>query len=228
MASRFLLVLLAYVSAVLSWFGRGGRSRAPHPPPAAIAHTWKNRIAVHEAGHAVAAWSWTLAVNVQVRTEKADGGGEVTYDRLIGNDPAATLWGMLVIKLAGVAAELFVFRVFRAKNAESDLAMALSIAGELVGIGAGERYARESCSFFFERVYSDTLEPAELRVLNAAYLQAKALVVNHDVRYWRLVSLLLACGNVTEKQMETVLGTRAPVAFLRKLGVTTFVGSGYR
>lgn len=211
--------MIRWLAAVWVWvFGRRRPPPQALPPP----DTLESRIAVHEAGHAVVAWCSPLAWNISGTVSDTDGNGRVSYKRHASKDPDR-IWLDTVVKLAGLAAEVHVFKRFRSLPSYQDLLYARAHAQHLVSLGAASRYSTEERLLPFHRMFHTPLEQAEERILNAAYREAKRIVSHHGSKYFRLVSLFLTCKTVTEQQISTVLGSRARVVLLGKMGVVTFL-----
>jgi ATP-dependent Zn protease len=217
------MAVLQFLISFWTWLrGRWAPRRAPAPtvlPP----DTVENRIAVHEAGHAVVAWCCTATVEItaNVTTEKGD--PHVTCNLIRSTSNADWLWARLVILLSGLAAEAHVYRCFRSGGSETDLLQAKEAAQQLIARAAHEPYLGTDLVAPLSRMFLVPLTPDEHRLMSAAYIHAKTLVRSHGTRYFRLISLFMTCKAVTEKQMETVLGSRLPMQLLLTCGVTKFL-----
>ena len=101
--------ILWLIRAILALF------REP-PPRRPVLWTHDTRRAVHEAGHAVAAW-YCLSVDrvfgVTIE-ERGDTGGTMSYS-------IRDRWDSTIVAMAGLAAETIVFGKFRSGAASSDL-----------------------------------------------------------------------------------------------------------
>src|SRR5271166_3771290 len=86
----------------------------------AAVDTQECRLAVHEAGHAVAGWCCTLVGEVAVATIEAKSGGYVRHSYYKIDGPEAE-WCEMVISLAGVVAEATVYSRWRTRGCEQDL-----------------------------------------------------------------------------------------------------------
>lgn len=184
---------------------------APWPP----ADTEPNRIAVHEAGHAIAAWACTACREISIDCETPTG-GQVRY-KIRGDEEA--IWCSLVILLAGLAAEIAVFKKAYTIPARKDLGQARTALDMLRACRVNRGVTLMLVPF--HTFYVVPLDIYETEMMNAAYLMAQHLV--STPRYRRLVDLLLTKKQVTETEMEKVLGLRFPVVLLGKTGVSTFL-----
>jgi ATP-dependent Zn protease len=176
-------------------------------------------VAVHEAGHAVAAWCCTAVRSVRVDIGEGEGWTRwktVTIER---QDD----WTSLVISLAGIAAENYVFGSFHAHESQLDLLKALKLARALTRSGrtAAEKPANDLVPF--GRIFVETIGNEEQCALQSGYSEAKRLVVSHGERYFRLVSLILMCPALSERQLEVALGPRTAVALLNRIGASVFL-----
>jgi len=172
--------------------------------------TWECRVAVHEAGHALAAWCCTLVSEVKIATiEAKHGGGTVVYAflNLPGPDSA---WCRAVISLAGVAAEAHVYARWKTHGSKEDIAAALAQAGRArdhdppwARIGSGA-----SSTLGFQRLFASKLHPSDEVVLEESYRMARRILRAHGGDFFRLVSALLAMRTAREAHLEPILGRR--------------------
>jgi hypothetical protein len=181
----------------------------------------ETRVAVHEAGHAIVAWSCTHVTEVHWSTiEKQDHrAGSVSYSVLTSDDGD---WCTLAVALAGVAAENFVFGNAHSTPAKDDLVKARDLATRIATRGArpgvpwdrpnGQharaRNAKEPL-LPFRRLYIHPLTQDEHFVLEEAYLMARHIVRASDPGFHELVQLLLTRKSVKEHDIARVLGSRA-------------------
>lgn len=215
-------LLAVAIGTALAWL------LTPHPVAAAgnPASVWaldtqECRTAVHESGHAIAAWSCSIVHNVSMTTIEAAHGGSVKFSMsLVKTDDAA--WCMLVISLAGMAAEAMVYPKSHARAAQNDLVAARKLSRQL----AGSTPPWPSTSLFqvmpFDRMYKEPLSPAELLVLNHGYRMAKHVLKAHGGTFYKLIALLLKQRSASEEDVKKLLGGRA---FVRIVGMMrpTFV-----
>ena len=225
MIAGALLVLAAGVLTVLSvvlWRRIFAKSEIPpergsqgaQPPgitaPAA-ADTQECRLAVHEAGHAVAGWCCTLVGEVSVATIEDKDGGLVKHTFYAVPGPAA-LWCEMVISLAGVAAEAMVYSRWRTKGSERDLARALGYAEQIGAAGqAGLPWDKLSPGGKvpdFGKMYGARPSPEALENLGEGYRMTRKVLRSHGSGFFKMVSLLLTKRAVTNFDMERVLGKR--------------------
>jgi hypothetical protein len=205
------------------------RMRLPVPsgrPPAAATapppDTDDTRMAVHEAGHALAAWRCTVVTHVHRASLEGRDGGFVTYDFIADPSPAHA-WCKLVITLAGIAAELAVFSRARSGPAEKDLLHARKLSRLLVHACPPWSDAAAAPDLPFERLFRAPLPPGERAVLQRAYAKARALVRDSRAAHGRLTSLLLHRRTVPGDALPRVLGPRIFAEILCGLNKPTFV-----
>jgi ATP-dependent Zn protease len=225
MVSGLLLLALAAalaIPAVVLWRRVFAGAAIPHElrvPGAASVDTAECRLAVHEAGHAVAAWCCTLVSEVTIATIEAkdrgagwDGGFvNYTYYRTYWSSGD---WCKMVIALAGVAAEALVYSRWRSTGSERDLLQALEIAEGLVAKGAAEHIPWQRLGETPGRAPDlgkafKTRPPAAVAEnLNEGYRMARHVLGSHGGAFFKVVSMLLAKKSTTRADMEQVLGKR--------------------
>jgi hypothetical protein len=172
------------------------------------------RIAVHEAGHAVAAWACSCIRGItEVTVESKTGGGHVRFT-YYESETDSFYWCKTVISLAGWAAEMRVFSKARAKPAEGDLLDARTLVSRL-SFGATPPWKPTAPPFDFTRVFSFDLRSQDAAALAHCYAMASHLISSYGDRFDQLVALLLTKKTVVEKELESVLGSRV---FVRALG----------
>ncbi|MFI5296462.1 MAG: hypothetical protein ACHREM_00070 [Polyangiales bacterium] len=189
------------------------------------------RCAVHEAGHLLAALRCTAVTEirrVKIFEYTGDRSGNVHFEMLRGS--ADEEWCMLVIALAGIAAELHALRSSPITQS-SDVADAHKC---IVAIGhAGSPrppwnlvYAdgviHDAVTDHFAR-FAPPLGAAELKVLFEAYRFTRALLQHHSAEHARLTATLLAHGRLTEGYIEAHFPDRAVMKLARAGGNRGFV-----
>lgn len=190
------------------------------PPP----DTVENRIAVHEAGHTLAAWLCSHTDNISA-TVVDPIGGRVNY-RISGyeHDEPRMAWAALVIDLAGIAAEIAVYGRFHSASVRGDLSKARDRVRNVSQVELDRLPPPYRPILLFTLMYSPPLTDDEERVLGVAYQQAKRLIKSNTSRFYRLVSLLLTFRTATEAQIAIAMGSRVPVLLLRRVGLFRFLG----
>jgi ATP-dependent Zn protease len=168
--------------------------------------TWECRVAVHEAGHAAAAWCCTLVAAVNVATIENEGGGVVKYSFLNIPSPDAA-WCRAVISLAGVAAEAHVYARWKTRGAEGDISNALELAHAARGHAPPwERLGGRSLDF--QKMFAQKIAREDLIFLEESFHMARRILRAHGGDFFRLVSALLAMRTARELHLEPVLGRR--------------------
>jgi ATP-dependent Zn protease len=201
----------------------------PAPMPQEHPDTSETRAAVHEAGHALAAWFCTAVVEV-VSVEllgdvQGESDGVVTYRwRQIDGD---ALWRALVVMLAGAAAEVATFGYLQSAGSRSDLVKARQVAEWICGTPefALPRWARDTLGATpaFAQMFVEPLLPEVEAALSAAYRVARAVLVAHAAKHTALVSALLHRRRLGEAEVAHVLGHRVGIKLVG-LFETKFVG----
>lgn len=163
------------------------------------------RITLHEAGHAVAAWSCTYVVKVISVSVNAEG-GDCNY-ATPRNATADAQWCHVVIALAGLAAETAEFPKVRSGYAMDDLVKARAFAEKCVGTAPPWKDPGGKTLPFAAMLRPD-LSLDEARVLSIGYRMAKHVVAAHGDRVSRLASLVAARGSVDTNEMTQLFGSR--------------------
>lgn len=210
----------AVVLVVLGWWrllfgGREHRDTLSRDQESAAIDTIECRMAVHEAGHAVAAWCCTMTTDVSITIE-AKHGGLVTW--MMHGDGVDVTWHRLVIALAGAAAEAMVYRRSRPEASAKDDFRAAREYAEAIGVALAPWEDPGGPMISFEKIYAPPLSPDARKNLEAAYRMARHVIRAHGRDYYRIVSLLLAHRTVTERDVVRILGHRAPIRLLAPFG----------
>lgn len=177
-------------------------------PGAATIDTQECRLAVHEAGHAVAAWCCTLVTEVNAATIEDEKGGLVSFTYRHSGLPEER-WCQMVIALAGVAAEGMVYSKWSTKGSEKDLGEALVFAKVLRENPPWERLGRASGSVpNFQKMSRTKLDPDVIENVNEAYRMARRVLRSHGSQFFKVVSMLLTKKATRKVDLEAVLGMR--------------------
>lgn len=163
------------------------------------------KVAVHEAGHAIAIWYCTATSQLACVSTLSDGetAGHVKYKL---REAPLHQWCVAVICLAGVAAEVKVYGVARSGPAKADLLQALQAIrstpedhpwGHLTGKVLP-----------FRSMYRSTLSDREVEGLTAAYRAASTMLDAHNRAFRKLVKALMSRRILTEKELTPILGNR--------------------
>lgn len=193
---------------------QGARTAALTTDPCPPLDTVLTRMAVHDAGHTIAAWFCTAVRDVErVSIREAHGAALWCVLRDDAHPPA--LWCRLVVLLAGVAAEARVFRRWRSLPAHGDLAEARRIAATLAG-QSPPWPAVVPLTLPFDAAFSEPLAAVELAVLHTGYAMARQILLVRHVQHRRLVGALLHREHLTQDEIADILGTRS---FVRLIGL---------
>ena len=186
------------------------------------------RMAVHEAGHAVAAWACTYVTEMTVATIETKTGGVVEY-MIHSTEKPDGMWCELVITFAGVAAEAWVHGKASSMAAESDLLKVRALAKKLADHAVSPPWTPlDGSTPSFEKLYKNPLEDAELEVLKHGYRMARHVVRSSDHRFHHMVVLLLTKKTVRESDVENVLGHRVFTKLSGLFSRPAFVVPKYR
>ncbi len=163
------------------------------------------RVAVHEAGHAITTFSCNKVVDItSVYIESNNGGVFYTTNNV---NTAEFNYALMVMSLAGLAAEIIVYNKCNPIHAEKDLnntlnALELLITQDLTSISISESKTDIS------KMYSRSFSNLEKRLLNSAFNDAKNIINAFGEKYFKLVSLLLTKIKISQSDIENILGSR--------------------
>jgi len=180
------------------------------------------RAAVHEAGHAVAAWCghpYVVRISKITIDDGSMGEGRVEYATTKGRNgklEADRVWCDIVVSLGGIAAEMVEFNRMRSGPAKSDLEQARQSVAALVSAGAknppwdvAEVAAVADGPFDMAKVYRSVSEGSEeARILNLCYDRAKYLVVRNQSLLEKVTESLLQTGVLTGISLVRIFGLR--------------------
>lgn len=161
----------------------------------------EEKIAVHEAGHAITAWICPHVQEVSLATIESEFGGTVLFKIF------DKTWPQIVISLAGVAAEQLIFGKFNPKPAEMDLLSARALCKK-INIEDLPIKSRIISDLSFDKIFFQKLSKKEKIILLTAYLKAKEILSDRKVLLIKLISSLLLLKSMNEKQLSLVLGKR--------------------
>lgn len=135
------------------------------------------------------------------------GGAVLATGLLLTTDDAR--WCDLVCSLAGVAAEGAVYGHFRSGPAKQDLTEALKLAREIRSPQPwNDDWDLSVRSPKFRKMFTPALSTTEAVRLAVAYRMARQLVHAYDLRFYQLISLLLARKKATSTDLINILGHR--------------------
>jgi hypothetical protein len=193
--------------------------------------TTPSRCAVHEAGHTVADWYCTSVARVlevstidpELAEVDGDGGAALGHTVCVRRSgDAAAKWCEVSCLLAGLAAELLVFKRARSRwGAWGDIASAREIARKLVDTAPPWPTTREHVPDL-ARCLARAL-PGEVAVLTVAYAESRRVV---GARHAQLLAVARALDNapavdgrrtLSEDDLEALLGSRCFVTALAML-----------
>lgn len=202
-----------------SWLNEARSPDLDDDPPRTTRDTVECRHAVHEAGHAVAAWCCTHVGEVTLASIEAEDGAFIEYTTLKAQEPAVA-WHMLVIHLAGVAAEAMVYtRSGDRTHATDDFKRAIERV-HMIGSHPLPWTDPRGPSIDFRKIYVNPVPSDEhIRTLEAGYRMARHVVRRHRGDYYRLVSMLLTKRTASQADIARVLGRRILPQLLHPFGL---------
>ena len=208
------LLFLASVLAGLLIESNRKRRRGPGPARPGRSAEVDCNVAVHEAGHGVAAWACTMAhtidrISIDVADEE-DAAGKCGV-LVLPLTASAALWCNAVINLGGLAAEVMMYGKMKTWTARRDLLQARALVGQLIAREATEPPWSTIAGPYtlpFGRMYDPPLSDEELRVIGHAYRMARTVVSTHRERHGRLVGALLYKRQMSNADVLSVLGHR--------------------
>lgn len=174
-------------------------------------------IAIHEAGHAIAAWWCSAAERIENLTITAKNGGGVMNYRAYNSSETDHYWCLLVIVLAGWAADNVISNKFRIAEADSDLNKAKEFAKLIQSSYKLPPWIIKTVSlpFPFQNFYS--VSSNELAILQQAFEFAKFVIVKQKKLHLELVKLLMKRKTINSSEIEELLGNRE---MIRTSGIT--------
>lgn len=171
------------------------------------------RVAAHEAGHAVVAWfSRTVIRVLDVRLGPPRSGVyglTVSAQKL---DSPLAYWEAVAISMAGLAGERFGLRSTAVSGAEGDVTTACVIAGKLVAIedafSSPFPVVRAPADLPFTITIGEGTDPRIGGVITAGYAEAARMIKAHRAEYMRLVGELVCRRRVKEHAFIRMFGDR--------------------
>jgi len=216
-SAAIVIVLVALFVGAAVMFWRHISVPAEIPPEiagsgTAAVDTPECRLAVHEAGHAVAGWCCTLVGEVSVATIEDKNGGFVRHSYYAIGGPEAE-WCEMVISFAGIAAEAMVYSRWRTRGSEGDLSRVLECAKKIGAEGQANLPWDKLGSVDgsvpdFKKMFKGELAPFVLENLEEGYRMTRCVLRSHGSRFFKMVQLLLTKKAVTRFDMERALGKR--------------------
>ena len=169
------------------------------------------RVAVHEAGHTVAAWYNPYMVEIaRVAIDDSVVGNGLTRFRVNANGHVNQLWYAIAGHLGGIAAEAFLLDKFRSGPARQDRQLAKAVAREIARRGALEppwQTPPAPSPIDFRRAYRH-LTDDELYVLSQSYAYVRHLLERDQKRVEAVVQELLHDGVVSPADVRKIFGSR--------------------
>lgn len=170
------------------------------------------RTAAHEAGHAIVSW---YCIDVE-RVEK-----------IIINDYKGCVFHLVrkgafferaVISLAGIAAEVFLYKKFRSGPAKDDLIKSKFFIEKIIKNLDDTQMSTPinvPMKLDFQKMFASNLTKQELLLFNKAYSTACNLIKYHQDKYFKLINELLLKKSLNNYEIEKILGSRLSIFFLK-------------
>ena len=187
------------------------------PEPRVQAAAVDQRLAVHEAGHAVLTWSCAIVceftmVSIDAR-EEHDADGFVLYKVFAFYDATPRgQWCRVVMNLGGIAAETMVYGKFRSGGRESDLLKARRRAAWLVECGETTPPWKITVDDVkappFAEMFEDPPSPEEVAVLAACWRMARSVLSAYRPGHGTLAEALVTKRHMDSDGVALVLGRR--------------------
>lgn len=169
----------------------------------------KYKIAIHEAGHFIIAWSCSHVTEI-TKAQINDYDGFVTY-YMINDGSNDNAWCELVIAIAGVAAEVKTYGKVASAPAKSDLEKALYLAHQLGNYVP--KNIPDIKSLDFKSMFKN-ISDRECFLLSAAYRQAKEIIDNQKEKFYHVTVLLQNLKIIDESHVKQIMGTRAHITII--------------
>ena len=198
------LLIRTLWAKVMLWF-----SGAPKEPDQDLRRTSDTVAAVHEAGHATAAWFSIFTESIDSLLIRPDGSGQIVYAVYATKKPEShILWCDMVVALSGFCAEGRVFGRFRSEQCSKDLVEARRCA-ELV-VGTNPPWKPQILrTIKFHEAYQDPVKDDVREALQIGYTMACTLLETHNSKMLACAKRLLGKKTLTEADLQEIFGKRS-------------------
>jgi len=215
---RLLAVLVGVLLALLISRRRASKRSPRAPRDEERTAKEDQRIAVHEAGHAVLTWSCATVsdfteVSIDPRSADADADGFVIYKVLqVYDDTPHGQWCRTVMNLGGLAAEVMVYGKMRSGTSYTDLNGARRRAAWLVACGETtppwKNLRDDAPTPPFAKMFEEPPTEEEVAVLAACWRMARAVLSAHRAGHGTLAESLVRERKLDSRGVALVLGRR--------------------
>ncbi len=184
--------------------------------------TWpkdeKHRVAVHEAGHGVVAWTSATVTEVSSIVVSPGGNGRTVWagSSLLGSGHPLALWERCAVCFGGIAGEAFTYGNYYRNGSMFDMQQALAVANQLAA--AALLYPSVLASPWgqpepallndFGNIYVIRLPSPQADILYAAYYHACMMVVVNKSKLLALAAAAAKHRTLNAKDISRVLGPR--------------------
>jgi len=188
--------------------------------------SWRRRVAAHEAGHALLAWTSPYVTEVghitldirRLWPDRMILSGLTAYSVPISaaGDPRHH-WNQIVIGLGGMAGEAFLLGSVKSLGCAVDLAGAKGYAELIVRRHGGKSLdwlpwpdpdAGRRPALDLGKMFTDALDPTVRGVLNACYRRARTGVVLYPDKLAAVMNALMASDRLDNDCLERLMGPR--------------------
>lgn len=206
-----LFLFFIFVCSIAYWFYKRKQSKpTTDPRKSNVPDTYEFRVAVHEAGHAVAAWWCTAVAEIQEITIDSPTGGHVVCSYRDA-DCKENYWGRLVINLSGMAAEAYIYQRLRSGPAMKDLIDARKTVQKIIESDweVPPWKVRGQTSLAFDKMFLIPLSEKELKVLRHAFQLAKELVERRIKNHTDFTIAILKNRTIKQDELIQLFGNRS-------------------
>ncbi|MFH1047387.1 MAG: hypothetical protein V1738_03730 [Patescibacteria group bacterium] len=167
----------------------------------------KGCAAIHEAGHILACWQlpsikYISCAKISTRASKV----AITYEYAPSYRSFAS--DTLLISLAGLAAELEIFRYFQAKSSRDDLRHALRAARIINRTSHRAFTPISSLMLDFADIFVNEPSYSVNQIMNWHLMRTQNLIRQHDVKLIQLALALLDRDELSHNDIYRVIGAR--------------------
>lgn len=173
-------------------------------------NTEQYRTAIHEAGHFIAAWSCSHVTKI-ISAKINERGGAVHYE-IIKDDNPDNIWCVLVIKLAGIAAEIKTYGKITSIHSKNDLESALYLADQLGNYIP--KNIPDTKSLNFKSMFRNSININENYLLSSAYKQAKEIIDSQKEKFYSMAVALQNLKTIDESHAKQIMGTRVHITLV--------------
>lgn len=169
-----------------------------------------DRVAAHEAGHALLAW-YSMHVTSVDYTDIRPGKSKTAYSLRMIEKSSQMNWDRLVILMGGLAGEAIAFGTIRSGTCHNDLIEARDTAAHIAenfGTLFPWKDDPSSSKLDISRMFTDGITPFMAEILNIAFRKAKQKLTCNRAPFDRLREELAGTRRLAGRDFTRILGPR--------------------